>query len=235
MGPEITIKQFLHTHVEGYLFKDLRNMVNIRLPKNRKIGFLGYPIASSILSGMELLGGLLQTNTFTSTDPHAGNRYFCNYWDHFFVPNFPAYRDFKDIFRNLIRNGIAHTYVAKTGIVVIKGDGSSHLKITEEKGNYYLIVDICSLYKDFINSYRRSVEPIVFTGTTSTITPIDIQNRLNEMITEYKNKSNLQLGAVVTARSTVPPSLIATLRSMNPSVSASGTATMFSGFTKGIF
>lgn len=223
----MTIKQFLRRHVEGYLFKDLRTMNRVKLRKGQKIGGVGYPMLSAILAGIEMLGGLLQQNRFDMSSS-AGFGYFDNYWTNYLVQYSPQYARFSNIFRQLIRNGIAHTYLTKTGVWVIKGDPSHHLELLNDGGNYYLIVDVKEFLNDFTNSYLQLVRPIVYGGgVTSRITKDDMQVRLNEMISDYEVQSNTMLRALGTA--TPIPSYFRTLISGASTVNASGTVITYSG------
>src|SRR5438034_7474253 len=112
----MTPKQFLKRHVEGYLFKDLRTMQRVKLRKHQKIGGVGYPLAATILSGMELLGCLMSTTPFNINDTSLGNKYFNNFWNKYFSVKHPEYANYGQAFRKLIRNGISHNFLTKTGI-----------------------------------------------------------------------------------------------------------------------
>ena len=223
----MTIKQFLNKHVEGYLFKDLRTMNKIKLHRRRKMGGVGYPMVATILAGMELLGGLLQSSRFNMSAA-AGYSYFDNYWNNFFSRNEPKYSRFGNIFRQLIRNGIAHTFLTKTGIWITKDDAVNHLKMFTESRNNYMIVDVQELFQDFVNSYERFVRPIVYTaGFSSGISKSEMQLRLNEMISDYESQSNSMLSGLGTA-----PPLSPRLRAMisgASTVNYSGTISFYTG------
>ncbi|PWU24076.1 hypothetical protein C5B42_00680 [Candidatus Cerribacteria bacterium 'Amazon FNV 2010 28 9'] len=191
----MTIKQFLSRHVEGYLFKDLRTMMRVKLRKGQKIGGVGYPVVASILAGMEMLGGILQNGkgfkTTTSTTK------FFHYWNNFFIKDSPKYSDYGNAFWKLIRNGVSHTYLTKTGIWVIRGNSSEHLRIYKDGSDYYLMVDIYEFFTDFVNSYNNQVRPIVYKGQASSLTtPIMMKKRLDEMIRVYKKESNSVLSKI---------------------------------------
>ena len=68
----MTIDEFLHTFVEGYLFHDLKAMNAIPQKPN---GGCSYPMVATVIAGMELLGGLLlPAEPVFST--RSGNEYF---------------------------------------------------------------------------------------------------------------------------------------------------------------
>jgi hypothetical protein len=191
----VTIKLFLTRNVEGYLFKDLRAMSKIKLKKGQKFGGAGYPMVSAILAGMELLGGLLQEKPF-STQPSAGFDYFNNYWDNYLSATLPKYRPFSTSVRKLVRHGIAHTYLTKTGVWLVKGNPSAHLEVILDSDNYYMIIDVQELFRDFAESYKLMVRPIVWDNQSrGIITKQTMQGRLKEMIEIYEIESNKALSA----------------------------------------
>ena len=112
----MTIKDFLTHSVEGYLFKDLKNMGQIQPPPPEDKGAAGYRMLMSALAGMELLGYLLMPNDdlFDGTG-RSDNAYFSNYWNHYFAAEEPKYKGLSETFRSLIRNGLAHTFLTKHG------------------------------------------------------------------------------------------------------------------------
>lgn len=226
----MTVKQFLKKHVEDYLFKDLRTITRIRLRRNQKVGGVSYPMASSILAGMELLGGLLQTSAFESRG-HS-KIYFENYWDNYFSVYDPQYLPFKDAFWYLIRCGISHTYLTKTGIVILRDRPQDHLKVLLEDGNYYLIVDLKQLFEDFVSSYNTQVKPIVWQQRSNgQVTKQSIQQRVDDMIGNYENDSNRRLSGFAPQAS--PITLASTLQSgasiVNGPNGPMGTVATYSG------
>src|SRR5713101_2638674 len=153
------IHEFLKKVIDGYLLHDLENMVTFT-PKEGTDGSLGYPIMVSIIAGMELLGALLMTDTVDfSTEGKAGNDYFNNYWDNYFSCVDPKYKAYRSLFRQLIRNGIAHTFVGKPGIFIIKDETAPLISPDQER--YKLNVNAVVFYRDFKKSYEERVKPIV--------------------------------------------------------------------------
>lgn len=89
-------------------------------------GAAGYPILATILAGMELLRAMTTNSTtgFNSSS-FAGVRYFQSFWDNYLVASFPEYSGLGKLFRQLVRNGISHIYLAKMGVMVTKGTGKN--------------------------------------------------------------------------------------------------------------
>ena len=225
----MTIKQFLTRHVEGYLFKDLRTISRVKLRKGQKIGGVGYPFVVSILAGMEALGGLLNDSTFDMS-PSAGNTYFEDYWNNYFSKHVPRYTRFASAFRKLVRHGIAHTYLTKTGIWIIRGEPSAHLSIFTHAGNHYLVIDVMEFFNDFVGSYNSFVKPIVWNGAVrGSINKRSMQDRLNEMITAYENQSNTELSSLGVTATVPTPIMTAILSNASTSPSTAGTVVTYSG------
>lgn len=205
----ITIEEFLEKYIEGYLLCDLEKMAKIELDPSEQYGGAGYPMVASILSGMELIGGLLSTSAFIRT---KGNCYFQDYWRNYLSKCCPRYNvpGLNSLFRNLVRHGLAHTFLTKMGILVTKNNASSHLAYENQKQNI-LIIDAVEFYEDFKNSYLGLVKPIAFQGLSSTtVTKNSMQDRLDEMLNQYLSDSIKYFGVLppkqIPAGITVPGS-----------------------------
>ncbi len=137
------IKKFFNL-LDCYLIGDLDTMV-FEIPP-RPSGGLCYPAMQTILSGMELLGILLSGGMKES----AAYNYF---WDNFFTQDNRRYAAtiYKLIFRQSVRNGIAHYFLTKSGIRISKV-GKYNLTKTE---NNELIIDVVTFYRDFKKTYLR--------------------------------------------------------------------------------
>ncbi len=146
---------FISHIVEGYLFLDLKNMALVHQVEGEEAGALGYPMLSTIVSGMELLGGVLQTDALYSDAASNSSKYFAHYWDNYLVKQSQAYAPYKDVFWKLVRHGVAHTYIAKAGITVTKGTPENHLK---PHGDGLFNIDCVQFYEDFHNSYLGPVK-----------------------------------------------------------------------------
>ena len=104
---------FIEQWVEVYLLGDLRSMAELPPDKSgTEYGGAGYPMLATTVAGMELLGLLLMRDG-SQFDPRRGRDHFANYWNHYLVPARPLYRSLEDLLYTLVRNGIAHTFMAK--------------------------------------------------------------------------------------------------------------------------
>jgi hypothetical protein len=170
-------------------------METITVPAGQTSGGVGYPMVSTTLAGMELLGELLMPN-IDAFDPHKGNDYFLNYWDNYFTIQNSAYRGLGRLFRQLMRNGISHTFVAKPGIMVEKGTyRQMSIDITRQE----VYIDCIVFFREFEDSYRKLVRPILdSTAASPKTTKQNIQTRLDDLATIYSNDST-KLFASLTA------------------------------------
>lgn len=184
----MTIEEFLTKHIEGYLLCDLEKMAEIKLEPPETYGAVGYPMIATVLSGIELLGGILSINSF---DKNGGNEYFDNYWKNYLSKSCSRYEveNLAPLFRNLVRHGLAHTFLAKPGILVTKDASDTHLQIDTQRQE--LSIDSVEFYRDFKKSYTEQVRPIVFEQPASILTTKDnMQARLNEMEKVYSEDSS---------------------------------------------
>jgi hypothetical protein len=99
----------------------------------------------------------------------GGEGYYTRYWMLFKYK--PEYRIHKDLFRELVRHGVAHIYIPRGPIVVTKERYRSHLFLDYIPGiaKPVFIIDVLTFYDDFKNSYKNLIRPIVFEGKTSNI------------------------------------------------------------------
>src|SRR5690606_7580453 len=67
------------------------------------------------------------------------------------------YTPFAKLFWKLVRNGVAHTYIAKAAITVTKGQKDRHL-VFHDNGIRFNI-DCRQFYEDFVASYENYVQP----------------------------------------------------------------------------
>jgi hypothetical protein len=185
------IEEFLTKHIDGYLLHDLKNMADIGMETPEEPGLVNYPMVATVLSGMELLGGILSIQPF---NPDMGDRYFSEYWKDYLVrccPERPEYNieNLDRLFRNLVRHGVVHTFLAKQGVWIVKGHLDHHLNI--DRKNKRITIDSIELYKDFEKSYMNLVRPIVFelAPPDSKTTRENMQQRLDEMVRIYSKHS----------------------------------------------
>ncbi len=191
------IKDFLEHYVEGYLFQDLKNMEQIKLTPGQDKGAAGYPMLASALAGMELLGYLLMPDE-RPFDESASNDYFTNYWNNYFVKEEARYAGLCDVFRSLIRNGLAHTALTKHGIYVTKGAGQ---KVLVNAAARVLRVDVSVFRNELESSYAKHVCPIVDGTAKGALTTVEkMQGKLDSMDASYQAKSGNLFAALAKTR-----------------------------------
>lgn len=188
------IDEFLVQFIEGYLLGDLESIARITITLPKKCGAAGYPMVVATIAGMELLGCLLSRDPIATdkTDPEEArrqpNKHFSNYWHKYLCRVESRYKPFDQAVRLLVRNGIAHMFLAKPGIIIGKGPQGdlSHLAFD----GHYLYLDCLRIRADFERSYFDHVRPIVFDGrSTGRATKATMQSRLDELIQVYTEES----------------------------------------------
>ncbi|NTW15191.1 MAG: hypothetical protein HGA38_02345 [Candidatus Moranbacteria bacterium] len=152
----MNLDKFIEQYIKGYLFQDLKKMIGITLSDEERYGAAGYPILSTSVAGMELLGWMINVsiiNNKTKTDrKESTGSDFLFFWDHFMVPTNPLkYSGKGKLILNLVRHGIAHTFLAKPGILVTKNNSAHHMEVSQDS---YLVVDAISFVKDFKNAFQ---------------------------------------------------------------------------------
>lgn len=181
----VSIDDFIERFVAGYLFGDLERMSQVTVHPGEQYGGVGYPMVATILSGMELLGGLL-TPTAATFNPDSGNDNFLNYWDNYFAQQNPAYTGLGGLFRQLMRNGVSHTFVAKPGIFVEKG---TNRQMSIDVVNREIYLDCNVLYREFRDSFDKLVQPIIDSTITASTSKSTMQARLDQLSTVYSSDS----------------------------------------------
>lgn len=157
-------------------------MAAIKLEKGKIYGAVGYPMLMSISSGIELLGGLLSEKNFSTRDD---DEYFNVYWDSCLTAYKSLYtKEICNVIRNLVRHGIAHTFLAKPDIYIKKGDPSVHFKY--DRNGFW--IDPVLFFEDFRRSYQEKFKPL--------INPETVQKRLNEMLQKYGLSSSALLSKI---------------------------------------
>ncbi len=187
------VHHFFQHFIEGYLFGDLERMAEIGSP-DEQYGGVTYPMLATTLSGMELLGELLMTDREPFTD--RGNISFDNYWKGYFLPANPEYEyeNLGDLFRHLMRHGIAHSFLTKPGIFVGK---NLRTKLSLDQPNRTLHIDAKAFYKDFRKSYDRLVRPrIDWPPELAAPNKDTIQFRLNALLKQYTADTNKRFGKI---------------------------------------
>lgn len=141
--------------LDRYLIEDLEVMV-CKVPAG-KTGGLGYPAMQAILSGMELLGMVLSGGKWSTNA-------FNYFWEEHFAKDNPQYDQpgLCEIFRDSIRNGIAHLFLMKFGIRLSKA-GKANL--TRKEGD--LNIDVICFYSDFRKTYIKVKHNLLNAGMNS--------------------------------------------------------------------
>jgi hypothetical protein len=167
------LEAFLELNIENYVFSDLERMKTIEV---------GFPVLMTVFSAVELLGALLSLSRF---DPYKGSKYFKSYWANYLYLGRPNSEAQGQCIYQLVRHGIAHSYLMKGTIGVAAGSPQDHLKIRPPG---YLYIDCRGLGDDFRSSYETSVRPLIhtLTGTPSGVTMSD---RLAEMEADYAKQA----------------------------------------------
>jgi len=164
--PSPTLGDFLATYVEGYLLEDVRRLVDVRPATGMTTGACGYPLVMTVCSGVELLGALCSDKKLIfrgkKKEPEFAQNNFVRYWRKHMYPQVPHLRRVGRGIYALVRNGLAHSFLKKGPVVVVKG-GQGGDAITAIPGRRrQVIVDASQLGVDFIASYeamRAAIAP----------------------------------------------------------------------------
>lgn len=142
-GLTIPVGSMLALGIEGYLLGDLESMGTEIQPK--EIGACGYPMMMAVLAGSELLAAL-------TSDAAETNR-IETYWTTFMAKVDPRYGYLGRIAKELARNGIAHSYLTRLGVQVVRGNPTRHLT---RSTSGELIFDCIELTDHFRESYEQA-------------------------------------------------------------------------------
>lgn len=176
------IDTFINQVIKGYLLCDLDSMHKIKLPKGQKDGACGYPMLTSILSGIELLGVLSSPYAYKPKDSSYGRKCFNHFWNNYLVLTNQQYQDFADFFYSMVRNGLMHLFLTKTNVMVTKGASKYHMQY-DNKGFGYLMIDVKRFHKDFRKSAMHLIKEL---GKKKNKSLKDLaQKNLNDLIDSY--------------------------------------------------
>ena len=142
IATDITISD-LFIKLDTYLIEDIKAILNARHGDDSGVG---YPCLITILAGMELLGFLL------SGDKDCA---FTICWNELAKTNNKYKSDpLRKVFRQTIRNGIAHNYLAKSGVYVHYSSPEKHLLLVRDKGVNGLCISCEQFFNDFLVIYE---------------------------------------------------------------------------------
>jgi hypothetical protein len=182
----MTIDDFAKKLIEGYMLSDLETMSRCGSLPGSSDGAVGYPMMTTILSGMELLGGLLLPPN-GSLNIVDGEKNFINFWENFYACSFPKNIGLSRLIYQLVRNGIAHTFIAKHGVIIFKFSGDS-LRVDAAKREVW--IDPNAMYEEFSITYKNLVKPILRGVPSSNgLTKEVMQKRLNQIDHKYDRDS----------------------------------------------
>lgn len=185
MAASFQLQEYLDKYIDGYLLADLESIAT-RIPSNLHPGAAGYPMILTLCAGMELLGALLRPPNKEKFNEDDGIRYFGHYWKHYLSKVNPEYEQFGEVARTLVRNGLAHLFMTKPRIGVVKSNPKLHLKQVED----HLVLDAVQLYEDFKKSYLEYAKPGILDGKEGTQLA---SNRLRQIMAKYTIESDATL------------------------------------------
>jgi len=185
------LKIFLEKYVEGYLFGDIETMKRSVQQQGKDYGAVGYPLLISTIAGIELLGALTSTSTF-DTNAGTGKKHFEYFWEIYLYPMDESRAKAGKHIYQLVRHGLAHTFVVKGNINVVKNNIKCHLVKDADGGIYIdavqLAVDLEEAYKKFKTLLNLTEGPV--NATT-------IKSRLNEIEKEYVGQSEKHMDNLI--------------------------------------
>jgi len=189
----MNIEDFLKMSIEEYLFKDLQNLSTIQVPKG-DVGNASYPMLSSILAGMELLGIIVcPNNPIRKTKDKSeidGGTHFTHFWTYYLSRYDKKYIGFNKLFYDLLRNGIVHTFMVKQHIIVYKSN-SKHMCCSQTPPQ--LIVGCNELFEDFKQTYYQHVLPILTNENSIThVNRSKMQSNLDAVLDLYSEEADSQ-------------------------------------------
>jgi hypothetical protein len=154
------LDEFLGRYVDNYLLGDLLT-IKEKVPTGAQPGNAAYLMTAAICSGIEFLGTLTTTQETLPACEACGkpeqfrNKFpFEHYCKHYLAKVDKRYAEFGPIVRELIRNGIAHSFATKGKIGITRvGDKNDHLVRMSDEG--FLVINANAFYEDFKKSYTN--------------------------------------------------------------------------------
>jgi len=161
---------YIKKYIEGYLLIDLFT-VKEKVPSALHPGNAAYLMTSTICSGIEFLGTLITTLEVVPGCDKCGKPEQLRSdfpIDHYCIEYLsridPRYKKLGPVLRELIRNGITHSFATKgkIGITRIGDRDTTHLVLmTKEK---FIVINANCLFDDFKKSYENYVLPDISEG-----------------------------------------------------------------------
>lgn len=160
-----TLDEFLNKYIEGYLLEDLIN-VRKTIPPKVHPGNAAYLMTGAICSGIEFLGALISTRTVTPGCEHCrkpeqtrSNFPFEHYCKDYLSQVDLRYKNLGPVLRELIRNGIAHSFATKGKIGITRIEGTEDMHLTRMTKEGFLVINSDRFLEDFAKSYYDFFKP----------------------------------------------------------------------------
>ena len=129
-----TERDNLRALLDRYLLPDLRRLRSLP-PDETGAGACLYPLALTLMASIELSGALLDDAAY---DRGKNEHYFSAYWQRMFSGRNVA-RDAGAVY-NLLRHGLAHLYLPKGDVGVVR-DASAVVLVLDKEGRRAVNVD----------------------------------------------------------------------------------------------
>jgi hypothetical protein len=175
------VVDFLERFIEGYLFADLETLRNAGPEQVLRDGHVGYPMFMACAAGIEVLGLLISPDKYTEQSSrgvgvNGPSKNFVRYWKTYLYREEPESEVGAAIFQ-LARNGIAHTFAAKSPAIAKRGP---HLKQVDGVTR----INVVDLANDFRGSYSASIRPLLNANGVGFLgeTVQSMDERLGEML-----------------------------------------------------
>jgi hypothetical protein len=206
---------FLTKNVEGYLLGDLETLKAARPPAGRTDGAAGYPLLASAFAGIELLGGLGSPTKFNRSD---GATYFERFWRGCLYPNHALRGNAGPVLYQLARHGLAHAFVVKGDLLVVKGAPGWHLVRTSSGA---VSIDAVELADDLKEAYWKRFKPLL--SQSGAVNRTTIAAQLDEMERQYHAQASpLLANLILPPAPYLPPGPVSS--SFRPTPGVSGPA-----------
>ena len=137
---------FLKKNVEGYLFEDIATLKRAKQTPGKTEGAVGYPLLVTTCTGIELLGALVSPKKFIRKN---GQAHFIRFWKEYLYPEKPRVSVGNAVYQ-LARHGLAHVFVVKGNLVVVKDEPREHLVYSKTGG---LRINAGQLADDLVEAY----------------------------------------------------------------------------------
>jgi hypothetical protein len=149
----MVLDEYLQEFIEGYLLEDLHAMAQIELAPGKRHGAVGYPMVMPVLSGIEVLGVLTSRAKFSENN---GAARFGEFWRQYMYPERPALQRLDTLVYDMVRHGLAHSFLAKPMVRVTKHRDSLHLSRTSSD---VFVLDALTFADEFETAYHQRLRP----------------------------------------------------------------------------